>query len=74
MLLRMIDSSLTKLPFVQAEVLSLGSAPPLILGLKHYPQTARGQNVMLDIDLLLAGDANVCIKLGYFGALRCFGG
>jgi len=65
MLLRMIDSSLTKLPFVQAEVLSLGSAPPLILGLKHYPQTARGQNVMLDIDLLLAGDANVCIKLGY---------
>ena len=32
MLVKMIGGMLTKLPFVQVEMLSLGSAPPLILG------------------------------------------
>ena len=59
-----LGAALAELPFLKVASISVGRAPPVILGLKHYPQTAHGHNIILDLYVLSASDASVSLHVG----------
>jgi hypothetical protein len=51
LVLNQLSIALEAVPFLTVGSISIGKAPPVILGLKHYPQTARGAVRVFDRNL-----------------------
>ena len=50
--------------FAKVEECFLGSHPPMVTGIKCYPECPRGSNIILDFNVCCFDDLNVVVRTG----------